>query len=86
MLFVYNTAIIKVECRLDFEIVKDNPDSKVHGAHMGPNWDLLAPGGLHVGPMNFAIRECIWWTQVGCRVCIVPILERHLLCNKETLL
>ena len=32
------------------------PDSKVHVAHMGPTWVLLAPGGSHVGPMNLAIR------------------------------
>ena len=34
-----------------------NPDSKVHGANMGPIWALSAPGGPHVGPMNLAIRE-----------------------------
>ena len=33
------------------------PDSKVHGANMGPTWVLLAPGGTHVGPMNLAIRD-----------------------------
>ena len=32
------------------------PDSKVHGANMAPTWVLSAPGGHHVGPMNFAIR------------------------------
>ena len=26
------------------------PDSKVHGANMGPNWVLSAPDGPHVGP------------------------------------
>ena len=31
------------------------PDSKVHGANMGPNWGRQDPGGPHVGPMNFAI-------------------------------
>ena len=31
------------------------PDSKVHGANMGPIWVLSAPDGPHVGPMNFAI-------------------------------
>ena len=34
-----------------------SPDSKVHGANMGPTWALSAPGGPHVGPMNLAIRE-----------------------------
>ena len=33
-----------------------SPNSKVHGANMGPNWVLSAPDGPHVGPMNFAIR------------------------------
>ena len=33
------------------------PHSKVHGANMGPTWDLLAPDGSHVGPMNLAIRD-----------------------------
>ena len=32
-----------------------NPDSKVHGANMGPIWGRQDPGGPHVGPMNFAI-------------------------------
>ena len=31
------------------------PDSKVHGANMGPTWGRQDPGGPHVGPMNFAI-------------------------------
>ena len=26
---------------------------------MGPTWVLSAPDGPHVGPMNFAIRDCI---------------------------
>ena len=32
------------------------PDSKVHGADMGPTWVLSDPDGPHVGPMNLAIR------------------------------
>ena len=31
------------------------PDSKVHGANMGPNWGRQDPGGPHVGHMNFVI-------------------------------
>ena len=34
---------------------KTIPDSKVHGANMGPIWGRQDPGGPHVGPMNFAI-------------------------------
>ena len=33
----------------------DVPDSKVHGANMGPIWGRQDPGGPHVGPMNCAI-------------------------------
>ena len=33
------------------------PDSKVHGADMGPIWGRQDPGGTHVGPMNFAICD-----------------------------
>ena len=32
------------------------PDSKVHGAYMGPTWVLSAPAGPHIGPMNLAIK------------------------------
>ena len=35
--------------------MKSFPDSKVHGANMGPIWGRQDPGGPHVGPMNFAI-------------------------------
>ena len=35
------------------------PDSKVHGANMGPTRVLSAPGGPHVGPMNLAIRDAL---------------------------
>ena len=32
------------------------PDSKAHGANMGPTWVLSSPSGPHVGPMNLAIK------------------------------
>ena len=35
------------------------PDSKVHGANMGPAWVLSAPDGPQVGPMNHAIGDAI---------------------------
>ena len=48
------------------------PDSKVHGANMGPTWVLSAPDGLHVGPMNHAFRVTKWvrisspFSFIGC--------------------
>ena len=41
------------------------PDSKVHGANMGPTWVLSAPGGPHVSPMNLAI----WVRLSRCEIC-----------------
>ena len=38
------------------QLIGTCPDSKVHGASMGPTWVLSAPGGPHMGPMNLAIR------------------------------
>ena len=35
----------------------NSPDSKVHGANMGPIWGQQDPGGPHVGPMNLVIWE-----------------------------
>ena len=40
------------------------PDSKVHGANMGPIWSRRDPGGHHVGPMNFAIWDYLNWSFV----------------------
>ena len=31
------------------------PDSKVHGANMGPTWGRQDPGNPHAGLMNLAI-------------------------------
>ena len=44
----------------------ESPDSKVHGAIMGPIWDRQDPGGPHVGPMNFAIWVISWANSHYC--------------------
>ena len=41
--------LVHVSCRINY------PDSKVHGANMGPIWGRQDPGWPHVGSMNFAI-------------------------------
>ena len=48
------------------ELKQANPNSKVHGANMGPTWVLSAPNGPHVGPMNLVIREGLGHTRVTC--------------------
>ena len=40
-----------VHCLEDWSAV-NIPDSKVHGANMGPIWGRQDPGGPYVGPMN----------------------------------
>ena len=46
------------------------PDSKVHGANMGPIWGRQDPGGPYVGPMNFAIWVVIWSSRDLFRLCV----------------
>ena len=60
------------------------PDSKVHGANMGPTWGRKAPGGPYVGDMNFAIwgdnklasTDALFWiTRQHCSIrCMIPDL------------
>ena len=41
------------------------PDSKVHGANMGPTWVLSATDGPHVGSTNLATRVYVCMTGDG---------------------
>ena len=51
----------------------NSPDSKVHGANMGPIWGRQDPGGPHGGPMNFAI-----WVLVCIEhICVGVVLAIH---------
>ena len=42
------------------------PDSKIHGANMGPIWGRQDAGGSHVGPMNLAIRVISYHLKLAC--------------------
>ena len=54
------------------------PDSKVHGANMGPTWVLSAPGGPNVGSRNLAIRDVYHEYFEYFVICL------SWLCNNET--
>ena len=59
------------------------PDSKVHGANMGPTWIMSATDGPHIGPMNLAIRDSIshdGYTTLLCFPCdsCTHILQRFI--------
>ena len=48
------------------------PDSKIHGANVGPTWGRQDPGGPHDGHMNLAIWDDMTttcgttsWEKVG---------------------
>ena len=47
------------------------PDSKVHGAYMGPIWGQQAHDGLHVDPVNF-----VMWGTIDrkLRECSLPVV------------
>ena len=47
-------------------VFKQNTDSKVPGATMGPIWGQQDSSEPHVGPMNFAIWEV---NYLGWRMC-----------------
>ena len=56
------------------------PDSKVHGANMGPILGRQDPGGPHVGPMNLAIWDSnvislSFRRRTGVRICIKPYIR-----------
>ena len=43
------------------------PNSKVHGANMGPIWGRQDPGGPQIGPMNFVIWDASYmWLYALC--------------------
>ena len=51
-------AIYAVIC-MQLSTTKQNcPDSKIHGANMGPTWGRQDPGGPHVGHVNLVIWVC----------------------------
>ena len=54
---------------------KSYPDSKVHGANMGPIWGRQDPGGPHVGPMNVDI-----WVAAGDQA-ITLVIDTFWNCN-----
>ena len=69
-------AVIWEEWTLQQVVTSTFPDSKVHGANMGPTWGRQDPGRPHVGPMNLVIWVMLDYTwgvgtsqcyQGGCR-------------------
>ena len=46
--------------------LQSHPDSKVHGANMGPTWGRQVPGGPQVGPMNLVIWAGMFSSKYRC--------------------
>ena len=65
-----------------FEWKYHYPDSKVHGANMGPIWGRQDPGGSHVGPMNLQCAGFL--TNHSCQL-IVASNAMWCLWSKSTL-
>ena len=51
--------MLEFEFSLRLHHVQLIPDSKIHGAIMGPIWGQQDPDGPHVGPMKLAIWDMI---------------------------
>ena len=75
---VTSMSLLTVNFMIDFDDdmygYLPSPDSKVHGAKMGPAWVLSAPDGPHVGTMNLAIRVLFVGTLPSMR-CLCNILS-----------
>ena len=67
---------LQLSWRPNTSIVDKVPDSKVRGANMGPIWDRQDPGGLHVGPMNFAIWGAIYWGEHQFEILAITKLQK----------
>ena len=66
------------------------PDSKDHGANMGPIWGRQDPGGPHVDPMNFARWVIVIYCTDFARMCELGLrtykdMQPIPLCNNRTL-
>ena len=68
MVAISNVELLQSKVLSNKFIIADQlyPDSKVHGANMGPIWGRQDPGGPHVGPMNFAIWVCLKLRLLEC--------------------
>ena len=60
------------------------PDSKVHGANMGPIWGRQDPGWPHVGPINLAIWDFLSVLE-NVSVTFTTISLRVLQCDTDIL-
>ena len=60
--------------------IRHIPNSKFHGANMGPTWVLSAPDGSHVGPMNLAVRDNLVAIFVAAILVPMPVMQSSL-CN-----
>ena len=63
MVTLFASVALKVQTRKALwrlHKCKTIPNSKVHGANMGPIWGRQDTGGPHVGPMNDAIWDMIY--------------------------
>ena len=61
------------------------PDSKVHGANMGPIWGRQDPGGPHVSSMNFFIwvnfYHSFYSTAFNYHCCLFLVFMCNIFCN-----
>ena len=78
-------------CKSLMQISRENyPDSKVHGADMGPTWVLSAPDGPHIGPNEPCYRgsyyciaceyQSVYRKMYGCHFFNIQLfIELHLI-------
>ena len=77
--YVVNT---EVENRDNENII---PDSKVHGANMGPTWGRKDPGGPHVLHMNLAMGDVLCWHSTKLIIINFPRILQAVVIRGHTL-
>ena len=55
--YISQSHLITKWCVRTSATYSSNPDSKIHGAYMGPTWGRQDQGVPYIGPMNLAIKE-----------------------------
>ena len=73
-----------------YQLFNITPDSKVHGANMGPIWGRQDPGGPHVGPINIAIWDVVYININSllfkpCKICNEDVIKHTCLVQEHLL-
>ena len=82
----YMASLGQIEIITEINKTSIDPDSRIHGANMGPAWVLSAPDKPHVGPWTLLSGEFMAWVgnyihgdyMIGMGCTVKPVCNGHL--------